>query len=83
MLKEAQTVHLYRQDRDDDIEATMSLYGLDGGSRSTLAGLADGHHLLKIGARREIHVEHIRSRLERGLTNTDEAMVSSGPGRGL
>lgn len=83
MLKEAQTVHLYRQDRDDDIEATLRLYGLDPGARSTLANLADGHHLLKIGNRREIHVEHVRSRLERGLTNTDEAMVSTGTGRRL
>jgi len=78
MLKEAQTVHLYRQDRDDDIEAVIRLYGLDPGSRNTLANLADGHHLLKIGNRREIHVEHVRSRLERGLTNTDEAMVAGG-----
>ncbi len=78
MLKEAQTVHLYRQDRDDDVEAVIRLYGLDPGSRNTLANLADGHHLLKIGNRREIHVEHVRSRLERGLTDTDEAMVAGG-----
>jgi hypothetical protein len=78
MLKEAQTVHLYRQDRDDDIEACMRLYGLDTGSRATLANLDNGHHLLKIGNRREIHVEHVRSRLERHLTNTDEAMIAPG-----
>ena len=83
MLKEAQTIHLYRQDRQDDIEAVLRLYGLDAGARDTLSNLADGHHLLKIGNRREIHVEHVRSRLERGLTNTDEAMVSTGIGRGL
>lgn len=83
MLKEAQTVHLYRQDREDDIEAVIRMYGLDSGSRGTLANLADGHHLLKIGNRREIHVEHVRSTLERGLTNTDEAMVSNGRGRRL
>jgi hypothetical protein len=82
MLKEAQTVHLYRQDREDDIEAVMRLYGLDPGARNALSNLDDGHHLLKIGNRREIHVVHVRSKLERTLTNTDEAMVS-GPGRGL
>lgn len=81
MLKEAQTAHLYRQDREDDIEAVVKLYGLDPGSAATLANLADGHHLLKIGNRREIHVEHVRSRLEQGLTNTDEAMVGE-DGRG-
>jgi len=83
MLKEAQTVHLYKQDREEDIEACMRMYGLDEGSRGTLGNLADGHHLLKIGNRREIHVEHVRSSLERGLTNTDEAMVTSGQGRRL
>lgn len=75
MLKEAQTVHLYRQDRADDIEAVVSLYGLDPGARHSLEHMPDGHHLLKIGARREILVEHVRSRLERDLTNTDEAMT--------
>jgi hypothetical protein len=83
MLKEAQTVHLYRQDRDEDIDAVIKMYNLDPGSRSTLSNLADGHHLLKIGNRREIHVQHVRSRLERGLTNTDEAMTLSGQGRRL
>ncbi|MGL5830472.1 MAG: hypothetical protein ACRC0L_13030 [Angustibacter sp.] len=83
MLKEAQTVHLYRQDRDEDIDAVIKMYNLDPGSRSTLSNLADGHHLLKIGNRREIHVQHVRSRLERGLTNTDEAMTLSGQGRQL
>lgn len=77
MLKEAQTVHLYRQDRQDDIDATVRLYGLDPGAAHTLANLATGHHLLKIGNRREIHVQHIRSPLEVRLTDTDEAMVGA------
>lgn len=78
MLKEAQTVHLFRQDRAEDIDAVVRMYGLDPGSRGTLANLDNGHHLLKIGNRREIHVEHVRSRLERDLTNTDEAMNVGG-----
>ncbi|WP_459643201.1 ATP/GTP-binding protein [Kineococcus sp. NUM-3379] len=83
MLKEAQTVHLYRQDRAEDIDACIRMYNLDRGARHTLANLESGHHLLKIGNRREIHVEHVRSRLERGLTDTDEAMVSGPGGRRL
>ncbi len=75
MLKEAQTVHLYRQDRAEDIDAITKMYTLDPGSAGTLPNLGNGHHLLKIGNRREIHVEHVRSQLERGLTNTDAAMV--------
>ena len=45
--------------------------------RDTLANLETGHYLLTIGSRREIHVEHVRSALERRLTNTDEAMVDA------
>jgi len=67
--------HLYRQDRAEDIDAITKMYILDPGSAGTLPNLGIGHHLLKIGNRREIHVEHVRSQLERGLTNTDAAMV--------
>ncbi len=83
MIKEAQTVHLYRQDREDDIAACMNTFSLDAGAAYTLANLETGHHLLKIGNRPEIHVQHVRSALERQLTNTDDAMVTSGKGRGL
>lgn len=76
ILKEAQTAHLFAQDRDEDIEAVARLYNLDPGSKSTLRTLQAGHHLLKIGSRPEIHVQHIRSALERGLTNTDTAMLA-------
>ncbi|WP_380162757.1 hypothetical protein [Kineococcus sp. R86509] len=83
MIKEAQTVHLYRQDREDDIAACLTTFSLDAGAAYTLANLETGHHLLKIGNRPEIHVQHVRSALERQLTNTDDAMVTSGKGRGL
>lgn len=77
MLTEAQTAHLYRQDRADAIDAVARLYDLSPGSRDALADLPVGHHLLKIGNRREIHVEHVRSRLEMGLTDTDAAMLTN------
>lgn len=78
MLKEAQTVHLYRQDRAEDIDMCMTSFGLDAGSREILANLDNGHHLMKIGNRREIHVEHVRSDFESRITNTDEAMLAGG-----
>lgn len=78
ILKEAQTAHLFAQDRDEDVEAVARLYNLDPGSKATLRSLAPGHHLLKIGSRPEIHVQHVRSALERGLTNTDTAMLATG-----
>ena len=78
MLKEAQTIHMFRQDRDEDIEATARMFGLAEGSRELLGSLPQGEHLLKIGTRRELHVRHVRSRTEVDLTNTDSAMLSTG-----
>lgn len=81
MVKEAQTVHVFRQDREDDIDACVQLFGLQPGSKSTIANLDDGHHLLKISNRPEIHVHHVRSDLEVQLTDTDSAMTLN-QGRG-
>lgn len=83
MLKEAGTAHLFKQERDDDVQAVIRTYGLDPSSAGVLANLATGHHLLKIGSRREIHVEHVRSTMEKVITNTDSAMMLDGRGRGL
>ena len=74
LLREPQTVHIYRQDRAEDIEAVISMYGLEPGSAAALEHLEQGHHLLKIGRRAEIHVDHVRSPLEERLTETDSAM---------
>jgi hypothetical protein len=76
MLKEAQRIHLYRQDRAEDIDMCMTSFALEAGSREVLANLENGHHLMKIGNRREIHVEHVRSDFESRITNTDEAMIA-------
>lgn len=75
LLREPQTVHIYQQDRSEDIEAVVQMYGLDEGSAQSLANLEQGHHLLKIGRRAEIHVQHTRSELEERLTETDDAMI--------
>lgn len=78
MVKEAQTAHLYRQDREDDIDACVGLFGLGDSSRATLANLRNGQHLLKIGAQAPVLVEHHRSSREKDLTDTDEAMLAGG-----
>ena len=65
------------------VEAVGADDGLDPSSAGVLANLATGHHLLKIGSRREIHVEHVRSTVEKVITNTDSAMMLDGRGRGL
>ncbi|MDN5769179.1 MAG: hypothetical protein L0H78_25680 [Humibacillus sp.] len=82
LLREPQTVHIFAQDKAEDIAACVEMYGLNPQSATTLSGLAQGQHLLKIGTRREIHVRHDRSSLEVALTDTDGAMnigAAAGP----
>lgn len=74
LLREPQTVHLYRQDREEDIQACVRTYGLEQQSQDTLRNLDQGEHLLKIGKRPEVWIQHTRSPLEIDLTYTDSAM---------
>ncbi len=78
MIMEAETVHLYRQDRDKDTKACVRLFNLNAGSARLLEQMPTGEHLLKIGGEPELHVRHRRSPLEVRLTNTDEAMTTAG-----
>jgi hypothetical protein len=75
MFQEAQTVHLFSQARMEDVAITAHQFELGEGPRQLLSTLPPGQHLLKIGKRPEIRVEHIRSAIEIQLTNTDEAMM--------
>lgn len=61
LLREPQTVHIFAQDKAEDIAACVDMYGLNPQSADTLSGLPQGQHLLKIGTRREIRVRHDRS----------------------
>lgn len=74
ILRSADTVHIFRQARAEDVDAVVELFGLDAETRSTVATLPQGQHLLKIGSRPEIRVEHVRSAIEAHLTNTDVGM---------
>ncbi|WP_340541042.1 hypothetical protein, partial [Nocardioides sp. GXZ039] len=78
LLKEPETIHIYRQDRREDAVACGELYGLDPGSVEALSSLDQGTHLLKVGSRPEIVVEHVRSALEAELTRTDSGMLVGG-----
>lgn len=75
LIKEPQTIHIYRQERDDDVEACADAFGLDPETAEMLRTLDQGSHLLKIGSRPPIHVEHVRSSFEAKLTDTDTAML--------
>lgn len=75
LLQEPQTIHLYRQEREEDVQACITNFGLNGQSADTLRNMPAGRHLLKIGNAPEIAVEHVRSEWEADLTNTDNAML--------
>lgn len=78
IIQEAQTVHIYRNTRSDDVERVITLFDLDVNSRDLLMTLPRGQHLLKIASRPEIMVQHVRSAIEEQLTNTDSAMMAAG-----
>ncbi|MDO5498634.1 MAG: hypothetical protein Q4F67_03020 [Propionibacteriaceae bacterium] len=75
LLTEAQTIYLYRQDRSIDLDTVISLYDLAESNRDVLKRLGTGEHLLKIGHRREIQVQHLLSDMEAQLIDTNEAMI--------
>lgn len=75
VFAEAQTVHVFGNSRRQDAQRIVDLFDLDADSVDAIMHLPKGQHLLKIGTRPEIHVQHVRSDLERELTNTDSAMI--------
>ena len=76
VLAEAQTVHVFANARREDARRVVELFDLDDNSEELIMQLPKGHHLLKIGSRPEIHVRHVRSAIEKVLTNTDSAMLA-------
>ncbi|MFK3672470.1 ATP/GTP-binding protein [Leifsonia aquatica] len=74
-VKEAGTMHLYRQARSDDAEMVERIANLQPGAASLLQTLSKGEHLLKAGLKPEIRVRHLRSRVETTLTNTDGGLT--------
>ena len=74
MIKEAQTIHLFRQEHDDDIADCVRSFNLEASNAHALASLPQGDHLLKVGNHREIRVRHVRTTREAQFTNTDSGM---------
>lgn len=74
MLQEPQTIHLYRQEREEDVQDCITNFGLHPQSAETLRHQPAGSHLLKIGPRPEIAVRHVRSEWEQRITDTDNQM---------
>lgn len=78
IIQEAQTIHIFRQSRAEDQQRCVETFNLERSIAGSIGNLAIGHHLFKVGSNPEVHLRHIRSAFEIGLTNTDEAMTEAG-----
>lgn len=72
LVQEAQTVYIYGLHESDAAEWCVETFGLRPSSAETIRELPEGQFLLKIANRPEVHVQHVRSELEKYLTDTDE-----------
>ncbi|MFI5736172.1 hypothetical protein ACIA49_39020 [Kribbella sp. NPDC051587] len=77
MIREAGHVLLYRQSRADDAEACVETFNLPRESKQTLMTLADGTFIFVQTGRPPRLIQHLRSQIERELTNTDAVMTST------
>lgn len=78
MLSECGMKLLYGQDTDDDSKAVVQLFRLPSGSEDLLDELDQGEFVFKFGSSEPIRCLHVRSDLEIELTNSDDAMLSTG-----
>ncbi|BCJ46185.1 hypothetical protein GCM10010168_51340 [Actinoplanes ianthinogenes] len=78
MVKEAETVFIYGQAKEDDARECVRLFNLPSTAMGILLELPKGTPLVKIGSADPIIVSHLRSDLEVELTNTDAAMTGTG-----
>jgi hypothetical protein len=76
MLKECGTVLLYAQKKSKDATACEEMFSLPPGSAGVIGTLQKGTCLMKIGGADPFVAIHIRSELEKQLTDTDQAMKS-------
>lgn len=75
IVKEAQTVYIYRQSRRTDAEWCVRTFDLAPDSADRIMHLPNGHFIAKIADRPEVEVRHIRSRIETELTYSDGALA--------
>lgn len=83
IIQEAQTVVIYRQSRPEDAEWCQRTFGLAPETAHAIERLSDGHYVFKYGSHPETHVQHILSRWEAEVTNTDEALAAVDAGTHL
>jgi hypothetical protein len=75
LIRESGIVHIYKQDKSDDAIEAIEQFNLPRHILDTLMQLPTGRCVLKIGAETPRVVEHVRSTLERHVTDNDAAMM--------
>jgi hypothetical protein len=73
-IKEAGTMHLFRQSKADDAVAAAQIAGLKPGAAEQLMTLPKGQHFKKVGLAAEVRIAHFRSELEKEITDTSAAL---------
>lgn len=74
VISEAQSIYMFRQDRQDDADWAVRTFNFEPSTADVLQRLTPGHFVFKYGDKPETHVQHIRSTWEEELTDTDDAM---------
>ncbi len=74
VISEAQSIYVFRQDRETDAAWCCRTFGFDPDTAPILQKLQPGHFVFKYASHPETHVEHVRSDWEIALTDTDEGM---------
>lgn len=77
MIKECDTILCYRQARSDDGQMMERLFDFPTGTSQVLQVLQTGVALCKIGTKKPFVLNHLRSNLERIITDTDAGMTST------
>lgn len=78
MIRECDTVFVYRQSRSDDGLMVEKLFDYPTGTAQVLSLLEPGVSLCKIGTKKPFILNHERSKTEVIITSTDAAMLSEG-----
>jgi hypothetical protein len=76
-IKEAGTMHLFRQSKADDAVAAAQIAGLKPGAAEQLMTLPKGQHFKKVGLSAEVRIAHFRSELERKITDTSAGLTGA------
>lgn len=76
IIKECDTVLVYQQKKAPDARAAVEMFDLPASSYGTILNLATGTCLMKIGNEAPFEVKHLRSDVEKILTDTDKALTA-------